>query len=649
MANEVRVVFTSQDTGVIALVDAINGSMADIVRYTIPAGGSIDKVTRSFDGLGLSARKIDDLGVPFVAARANAVKLAEGIDLLNQKYDETVRKARQLDIEASRFRNSRQPVTGGFDPLGSLPGQIGAGGATGRATSVANQLDLSRAAKEARDLDRQMERVTQTRDKATAAQQKFTGSVIIGQTVLSQFGVHGSRAIEIVTSQVIGLAEQGKKPGEIFKALTGNTLLGFTVLTAGALAFGEAVSKVFGDIRKTSEEILRITEKHNVVSEIGLIGGSDRTKSELQQLYQLESDVQKLRHAGRDDDAFRLLQENKLTDEAIKTHIDAAKSRAEALGLDTRPEREIEAAKKAEEARKKQISDFNELNKLKLDQSNREFEVQERQRKLSEGAGIATKQLSQQFDAASNPFVSIFDQAEIRLDQFKKQYGSLGTDIVAKFAEANDKLKTLDIFKVNLARTDRLNDLLTQQEQLRAGLGGAGRRADAQSVAEQQADIIREIETRRAAFQLSPQDQLALLAKASALGKTDVARQLEDEARARQIISAQSALSQAQGPAQQQIALERLLQVTSDIGKLSPEQVDIRLKALEQRIAIEPAAEQAKQQREDRQIAAQEQFTEGLKRFTETLARGLGIDIQIKDSPTTRTEVTGTEPSPFDN
>ena len=409
----------------------------------------------------------------------------------------------------------------------------------------------------------------------------------------------------------------------------------------GAAAIGfSLIDKVFVNIRENSELIRRNVEKASVVKQFALGGGLEDTKNNILELRKLNEDVRKLIGIGDRDNAQRLIAE-KLGPGAnaaiLQSLLGQAELRARQLGLDNIEDPKLTAKIKQQQEERERLR--KEANESQI----RRAQALEQSDKLSESAAITIKQLSRQLDA--NPFDSFFDQAEIRLDQFRKQFGSLGDDIVNRFKQTNDQVLSLDIFKAGLAKQDRLASLLDSQEQLRAGLGGQALRDKFKERDSQRDAIIREIEQKRGQGLLSGQEQNSLLARLNALDNTSPLERLEREATARRIESDREALSRAgDDPLKQSLALDRLLSHTSDISKLSEDQINLRTEALQRRIEIENAAEEKKQAQEEKREKAEEKYVVTLESFIEAVKKGIGLDITIKDQGASASADLGTSP-----
>ncbi len=560
MANTVEVIFNSKDNGVVQTIDSIRNRLPEIERAARPAGEAIDRA--------------------FSAGSTGAKRLSTDLDELNRKLEATNRNFRNTVIEQSRLANASSPVTGGFDPLGSVPGQIGAGSATRRAFAGGEQLDYSRAAKQAREHEVQLQRVTQGTNQAAEAGARFNGVTLIGTTVLRQFGVEGSRGIEVVSRQLIMLAEEGKNAKQILEVLNSSKLLGLTFAAAGVLALGEAISYVTGEIRKMNEERLKNAEQAGKVVVLGLTGGSSQTKQDLAKLYELRSDFQKLQSSGRTSEGLDLLRDAGVPLQALERRIQDVQGRAKALGLDTRTPEQIDAEKKYNDAIKEQV-------KLKQD---------------------AFKADIERFNAE---------------DQLRKNE-----------LEAQKQLKALrlEAFGASLGAAGQINDIITERARLDAGLGGQGLRdRDAQAFNERQR-IIAEIERQRGAGELTGAQQNALLRQLGKLGQSSPLDAINSDAVSRSISIAEKALKGATSVQEKNLALQYGLNATRDIGKLSSSQIEARARFLDQSQAIQMELLKAQLDREKERLAVDKAMIPAMKEFTAALNTGLPISI-TSDAP----------------
>jgi hypothetical protein len=312
-------------------------------------------------------------------------------------------------------------------------------------------------------------------------------------------------------------------------------------------------------------------------------------------------------------------------------------------------------------------------------------------KKFAESMAKASDALEKlKIETESDPFNKLALSAQESSRQIQKEFSGLPVSIRKELERLNDIKFGRDLFKENLAHTDRLNSLLDEQAKIGAGLGGLNRAQETgqrrQAFVTGQFDLEQDQRTARGQF-FSEADTLrrkvgelqsSLSGKFAAeaieqatrgvnrdvldaagvrnarIGALDTLSseqrkdfirqqsisQLEDEARVRQIKSDQAALAQAgDDPLKQSLALDRLLSHTSDIGKLTEDQSNLRADALKRRIEIENAADKKKEEKEEKREKAQENFTEALIAFTKGIKDGLGIDVTVSDAETTKTDL----------
>lgn len=591
MPNEVNVSFIGDDklSGTVQTVPAL---IDRIKQAAASAGQVLDKsLVHSMDGW--SPRALQEFHDQLRGIETQAVKTGEAIKGVN-----------------AAGGSGQLRLRGDFSGLGTgaAIGGTGVGGAPKSVGSI-TEADAFKFREQQVAFERQRRRVTQDFAQIETGANKAGRAVdLVGKGLTSLVGVPKSEAI----SQLVGSADQLQAVTATLGS-TGGKLLAIAPAAGIAAAGVFLLTRPFVSIRENAEKALAAVERLSVVNRTGLQGGAGQTKSELEQLRQVRDDVRKLIGAG-DQSGAQSLIEGALGKGAgaltLESRFQQSLDRARRLGVDTTDPAIIERQKKAEEARKKEIGDFNELNRLRLDSSNREFEAQQRSLQLTREAGREVQNLRGQL--TDNPFARIYDQAADRQAQFLERFKEVPQTIKSEFLKLNQDLQNLDIFKANLARTDRLNSLIADRERLQ-NRGVAGRFFN-----EFGAPITQE----------------------------EANAQLESRLRGSQITSAQSALAGATGPAQQQLALDRILQATSDTSRLTEEQAQIRLRAIEQRIEIEPAALAEKQKTEADLVASQKELTPAMLALAEAIAKGITLNFNVKDSPSTESSVRS-EPSPF--
>lgn len=216
----------------------------------------------------------------------------------------------------------------------------------------------------------------------------------------------------------------------------------------------------------------------------------------------------------------------------------------------------------------------------------------------------------------NNPIANAFETAEKRQREFLEKFKEVPAAMIEEFKKANNELLRLEIFKGKIDSSGRVGNLQAEIAKLNAGLGGSALRSESgnESLTLEQRKldllkqgidlrnttslrelevqaIIKELEQKRSEGNLSNAEQEVLIRKASLLDAKFAAeenfKRLEREARAAQILSGQQLLSQASSTAEKKLANEQILSATSDITRLTPEQVDIRLKALKDSAGFE--------------------------------------------------------------
>jgi len=316
-------------------------------------------------------------------------------------------------------------------------------------------------------------------------------------------------------------------------------------------------------------------------------GGTSQTKEDFEKLRDVKAEVTKLLGMGMTKEATEVEQKvlgASVTFAELEKRYAMAKDRADKLGIDTRDPAMVQQLKDAEVLRKKKTDDFNELNKLHLDMQVREMEHAQKLRKEA-------------FDG----------QAEL-----------------AKLKQSN--------FEAEFGRAQKLGSLFDEEEKLRAGLGGADRRGKAAGI-EAQGDVLKKAitEAMLEGREFGPGGRRDLLTQFDSLGSTSIEDRLASESRGRAIKLGQSALTGAGGDKlQQSFALDQILAATSNIGSLSSDQVDVRMKALEQKTGIDTEVKVA-------QAAKADAFRTGLEKRLEEIAKLLGernqqgIQVTLKD------------------
>lgn len=225
-------------------------------------------------------------------------------------------------------------------------------------------------------------------------------------------------------------------------------------------------------------------------------------------------------------------------------------------------------------------------------------------------------------ETASNPFERLALSAQQTREQIEREFALLPLSIRAELEKLNDIKFSRDVFKEELASTDRINSLIADDERQRAGLGRPGQK-------------------RNEFGALVSEDQ------ARAEAERNIAR--------RQIEADRAAISRAgDDPEKLLLANSRLIRDTSDVSRLTEDQFSARGEAIRRNLELEEAVlekrravEDKREAREEKQAVTQEKFISGLVEFGELIKKGIALTLDIKDAPSTRSRLTGVEPSPF--
>lgn len=236
-----------------------------------------------------------------------------------------------------------------------------------------------------------------------------------------------------------------------------------------------------------------------------------------------------------------------------------------------------------------------ENNKLLDAEIAKEVKLAEEKRKANREANDAISDLRAKLQ--DNPLLKFFDDATKRQREFFEKFPDATQKMVQDFTRASQQILSLDIFKARFAFGSDVINLQSELAKLKAGLGGSALRDQS---AERQADIAKaradeeaarqEIVAKRLDGTLTNQEQDELLAKIRAalsvqiLAPQNPLADIEAKARDSQIQLAQDFFNKAKTAQEKQFGLEQILSATADISKLTPQQIDIRAKALEQGI-----------------------------------------------------------------
>jgi hypothetical protein len=660
MPNIVETVFSSKDTGIVETIDKINTKLPEIVRSSQAAGAGIDTLELKMRRLAAIAsnHNVEISKADYAALRSKGIpaidaaieKIQRATDAQRAQTRETERTAeanRKVEQAASRIR--AQEARTAQIARESSP-------ATRSTQFAAPEVAAASA----------YERTAQGFDKATQGAQRLNrGASELRQSLISLSGVPYPEAAN-----------------QLSKLLSGS-LAGTVAITAIA-AIGAAVVSQINSIEEATEKAVKnIREAAN----FGVSGGFDQRRKDLEELRDVLRELEERRALGdtnpeaainerlqkivkvepgfRKNDLINAIfgetirtgaaasetelriaiekQEKIINDfsdkqrEKLRTQQDFLDARRANINpRDTKGlidiEREqkrikdlqgrygiddLNPSKAAIDAREKDFEDF--VNKH-AQGSDKIFQVDA---KVNEAAIRAIRSLRDEYD--NNPYVSLFDRANQRLQDFQQQFKGLGQEIVSQFAKVNDQVLALEIFKLKLNQATQISDTLTERAKLEAGLGGQALR-DAQT--RNQADraaILKEIEDKRGAGTLTGAQQDALLAKLNNVGTQGPLQRVQQESVDRQIAIANSALASAQTAEQKRLAIESGLGATRDIGNLTASQVDARAKFLDQSLAIQQDALREQREREDRLANSQERFASALENFSDQFGQSVGI------------------------
>lgn len=622
MPNIVETTFSSKDTGLVDTIEKISNKFPEIVRGTQAASAGVDLLELKLRRLSAIAanHNIEISKTDYSALRTKGIAAIDAtIDKIQKATNaqriltaETLNTAAantKVDAAVARIREqqARTQVIGDESSLAVRTPQFAAPN-----VAAANAI----------------ENATRKIDAATAAQKRFHGATLVGSQLLRQFGVEGTRAIEVLINQ---FSTMGVTLKDLFKSPT----IGYTFLLAGVVAAGEAINHVFSQIRENAEASLKRAEDFARVSRLGIRGDSTQTANELQDLYKIKAEVQKFTSAGLFAEVPQLLRDKglgALTPEQLNIRIEQAKRRNAALGLDTRSEEEIKAAEKLNEAEKQRVETGKDLFKSKIEQYNQEDKL----RKIEQQAIANVSQLRAAL--ADNPYEKFYIEAKSKQEQFLEQFRSASPLIKQQGVDLIEQLRQVNVFRENLSRGFQISDTITERAKLDAGLGGENLRENADRVQAEKQKILDEISSRRGAGDLTGAQQYELLARLEKLNTSSPLQRITSEAIDRQIAIAEKALTASQSPEQKRLALEAGINATRDTGNLTSSQIDARAKFLDQILAIQQDVLSQQRQREDSRRATDEKLANSADRLAkaiDTFEQSAGIlssaTNQIKD------------------
>lgn len=623
MGNTVEVEFTVKDNGVVRTgreISEVYGRMSSEVEaawHEVEAAG--DRAGKAAEGsVRLARRAAKDYVDTLIDAKLKTEELA---------------KAQERLQTIPKFAGKSLPPVG---PLNGLDTRTGAEPLSPLAQKLLpqSQFDFSKAALEQRRLAQESERVTQLTNKQWADMQKGadrTGQAIglLGQGLTSIVGVPNSQAI----GQIVGAVDQFQAVNAGIESMGSNLVKIAPAADVGAAGLF-LIKSVFDDIRGSAEKSLAIVERHNKVSRFGIQGGVEQTKAELQQLRQLNDDVNKLISNRDRDSAQRLLDEKGINAAELPGRLRQSVERAKSLGVDTTDPKEIEITKRREEARKKEISDFNEFHRVKLEAENREYEAQQRSIQLTKESQREITNLRSQL--TDNPLARIYEVAEQRQQQFLDKFKEVPKTIKDEMKQLSNELKSLDVFKLQFDTFNKITSTQSQLEDARKN-GGSSRLTEINSIQKRRDEIEAEIFKRRQEGTLDPTAHRQLLDEFDQLGSKRLPLFSPNEATQRGIDFGQKQLQlgvQEGNAAKQQIANDFIINSTNDVTKLTNVQIQARTEALERKLQQEEKNLEKQQKAADTIKEAAETFKKASDSLGEQVKKGIGLDLKVTDDST---------------
>jgi hypothetical protein len=621
MGNTVEVEFTVKDIGVVRTGREISDIYARM-------GPEVEKAWREVEQAGDRAGKAAEGGLR--QAKKAAKEYADAALDAKLRAEEFAKAQERLQT-IPKFAGKSLPPVG---PINGLDTRTGSEPFSPLAQKLLpqTQFDFSKAALEQRRLAQESERVTQLTNKQWAAMQTGSNRTaqaigLLGQGLSSIAGVPNSQAI----SQIVGAADQFQAVNAGIESIGGNFVK--IAPAAGIAAAGLFLIKnVFDGIRESAEKSLAIVEKHNVVSRFGIQGGVEQSKRELQELRQLNDDVNKLIGVGDRESAQKLLDGKDIGAAELRSRLGQSVERAKSLGIDTTPPEILEQQKAQEENRLKQIHESNELNKIKLDASNREYEAQQRSIQLTRESQREITNLRSQL--TDNPLARIYESAEQRQRQFLEKFKEVPKNIKNEMKQLNSELKNLDIFKLQFDTFSKIASTQSQLEDAKKN-GGSSRLSELGSIQKRRDEIEADIFKRRREGTLDPATQRQLLSEFDQLSSKRLPLFSPNDSAQRGIDFGQKQLQLgiSEGNlAKQQIANEFIINSTSDVSKLSDVQIQARSEALERKLKQEEENLKKQQKAAETIKEAADIYKKTSESLEEQIKKGIGVDVQVKDS-----------------
>jgi len=280
-----------------------------------------------------------------------------------------------------------------------------------------------------------------------------------------------------------------------------------------------------------------------------------------------------------------------------------------------------------------EINKANEAYFAKREQANKAF---------ADGINeITDKTAELQAKLSTNPLLTLYDQAIIKQQVFLEKFRSLPQEMLTKLTALSTQAAALDFFKGALTQGQTLTSNLNEQAKLEAGFGGADLKnkklEDDLALEERKLELIKqgvnlrglasrkeiehqallfELESKRAAGTLSNAEQAILLRKIELSDKKfageDKLKAFTASALDANIQNALNFLAKADDDVQKQFANQQILGLTSDVGNLTPSQVEARQKALASEITLNQAAAKENSDRLKAQVVAQKDNTSAI-------------------------------------
>lgn len=405
-----------------------------------------------------------------------------------------------------------------------------------------------------------------------------------GMTKLGVQSAKAAQGVNQVRNAMMSLSGIPQAPA--IEAVMGLLGLGPVGLLLGGIALGlAAIHKIFTGIREEAEKNLHAVEKWDNLGRMGRRGGTDQAREDFEKLKATRDEMVKLSNLGMTREMAEvsktMLGVEGLTLKNIESALKSAKARVELFGGDTRDPVMVQKLKDQETLKQKQLQDSNAFNMLQIESANR------------------------------------------RMDEAVKLRAFQVSGIAAL-----EKLKQ-DSFQADFGRAQKLGTLFDEKEKLKAGLGGADLRAKAADVSQQKSDLAKQISD----FMLSGMEpeRRAALEKFDSLGRTSISDRLAVDASARAIARGQFALGAAgTDKLQQGFALDQIISGTSNIGSLTSDQVDVRMKALEQKTGLDQEMKIAEATKAEKDRITLFKLLEDIRK---QLAEGndRGVEITLKD------------------